>query len=70
MKVNTMKNRYIQFSKAPTQSQDDDLLAWKIHFDLEDQRFIVTFSDGEQKRFKTKQDARRYINEKFFSTYF
>lgn len=65
-----MKNRYIQFSKKPEASQDDDLLAWKIHFDLEGQRFVVTFSDGEKKQFKTKQDARRYINEKFFSTYF
>lgn len=68
MKVNTM-NKYIQFTKAPA-TNDDDLLTWKMHFDLEGQRYTVTFSDGEKKHFKTKQDARRYINEKFFATYY
>jgi hypothetical protein len=64
-----MTNKYISFSKAPT-NNDDELLTWKMKFDVETMRYMVTFSDGTKKHFISKQDARRYINEKFFSMYF
>ena len=64
-----MANKYISFSKAPT-NNDDELLTWKMKLDVETMRYMVTFSDGTKKNFISKQDARRYINEKFFSMYF
>lgn len=65
-----MKNRYIAFSKKPETTHDDDLLTWKIKFDVEKMRYIVTFSDGTKKEFGSKKQARHYINEKFFDLYF
>ena len=65
-----MKNKYFEQSKAKDMHNDDDLLTWKISYDVESMRHIVTFSNGDKRQFRDKKDARRYINEKFFSLYF
>jgi hypothetical protein len=70
LKELTMKNRYLAFSKKPETTHDDDLLTWRITYNAEKMRYLATFSDGTKKEFVSKQDARRYINEKFFDLYF
>jgi hypothetical protein len=65
-----MKNRYLAFSKKPETTHDDDLLTWKMKYDVEKMRIVVTFSDGTKKEFGSKKQARHYINEKFFDLYF
>lgn len=62
-------NKYAQFSKAP-EDKDDMLLTWKLTFDRKDWNYKLVFSDGEKRTFSNKKEATRYINEKFFSTYF
>ena len=64
-----MKNKYFEQSKAKDMHNDDDLLSWKIQYDV-DKGYSVIFSDGTKKTCKDKKQARQYINEKFFSMYF
>lgn len=62
-------NKYAKQSKAPKRN-DDDLLTWTMQPTKDRLATQVTFSDGTKTVCKDKAQARRVINEKFFSTYF
>lgn len=62
-------NKYLEQSKAPKRD-NDDLLTWTMQPTKDHMATQVIFSDGTKAVCKDKAQARRVINEKFFSTYF